>query len=164
MQYGTKKGQDIYDIAVITYGSPLYAVKLCTDNGIDLTSDLTGLSLYYDETIKQLNDTAFKVPASIPNVVDNRYTFEEVQSIYDLALMWGFGIDNCIEFFNKIGVNCDTVNTRGITFDVTKNKSKLSDFITLNRIKLATNTKNIQRAVWDGEYIIWDGEFILTWN
>ena len=102
MLYEVRQGESIYDVAVKLYGSVSYCVKLCEDNGIDLNTDISHLFLEYDPSIKTRVNVQFTLN-SITQVPDRSYFIKEGQSIYDLALMFGYGIENVA--FRKFGRN-----------------------------------------------------------
>lgn len=161
MQYEVKQGEDIYDVTVKLYGSVSYCVKLCEDNAINLDADISHLILTYDASIKTAVNVEFRLN-SITNPPDKNYFIKEKQSIYDLAIMFGYGIERVVEFINQHSFTLDSVNIGGQTILVTKIKTKLSDFVTLNNIKFSTEPSIVDEFyVWDGVYVIWDGVYQL---
>jgi len=164
MQYEVKNGETIFDVAVNVYGSVAYCVKLAEDNSIDLFTDITNYSLYYDPLIKNKVNIEFRIN-TIPAQVDNSYFIKKNQSIYDLALMFGYGIENVVDFVKQYNFDSlDNIFISGTTFNVTKVNTKLSNYVTLNNIIFGTNlTDSPEKLVWDGQFIIWDGTSKITW-
>ena len=160
MLYEVRQGESIYDVAVKLYGSVSYCVKLCEDNGIDLNTDISHLFLEYDPSIKTRVNVQFTLN-SITQVPDRSYFIKEGQSIYDLALMFGYGIENVAAFCSQHFESLDETSIGGQTILVTKIKTKLSQFVTLNNLQFATTIAGGDKAIWDGEFGIWDGTFIL---
>lgn len=125
MQYEVKNGQTIYDVAVVVYGSPQYAVKLSVDNNIDITDSIDGLSLYYDERIKANVIARSIVQSEVLSQPDNNYLIKSLQSIYDLALQFGYGIDRLVEFVSTTGMNYNNFSNAGQTIVVTQQNTDL---------------------------------------
>lgn len=138
MLYEVKEGESIYDVTVKLYGSVSYCVKLCEDNSISLDSDIAHLFLEYDASIKTLTNVEFRLN-SITQVPDKSYFIKEGQSIYDLALMFGYGIEGVAAFCQMHFSSLDELDISGQTILVTKIKTKLSQFVTLNNLKFTTN-------------------------
>jgi hypothetical protein len=125
MQYEVKNGQTIYDVAVVVYGSPQYAVKLSVDNNIDITDSIDGLSLYYDEKIKANVIARSIVQSEVLSQPDNNYLIKSLQSIYDLALQFGYGLDRLVEFVSTTGMNYTNFSNAGQTIVVTQQNTDL---------------------------------------
>ncbi len=92
MLYAVKNGQDIYSVAVQLYGDAQYSVKLCTDNDLTITDSIEGLTLTYDDTIKRNVVAATIRQQNTPKQPDNSYFIKKTQSVYDLALQFGYAI------------------------------------------------------------------------
>ena len=119
MQYEVKQGQTIYDVAVLLYGDSQYAVKLAVDNGIDITDNIAGLTLVYNEflkpkVLKRMAQTNLIVP-----IVNNTYKVQQGQSIYDLPLQFNYGIDQMALFFQQVGISVDNIDIAGSEISVT---------------------------------------------
>lgn len=125
MQYEVKNGQTIYDVAVVVYGSPQYAVKLSVDNNIDITDSIDELSLYYDEKIKANVIARSIVQSEVLSQPDNNYLIKSLQSIYDLALQFGYGLDRLVEFVSTTGMNYTNFSNAGQTIVVTQQNTDL---------------------------------------
>lgn len=153
MLYKVQNNESIYDVTVKLYGNVKYVIKLCVDNSINLNSDIENLVLEYDASIKNSVPDEFRLNY-IPPTPDNNYMIMQNQSIYDLSLMFGYGIENCLTFFLQQNYNCDTIAIGGNIL-VSKNKTRLSDYVTLNSIKFATNiddSTSYYRLLEDGYY------------
>jgi hypothetical protein len=118
MQYEIKQGQSIYDVAVLLYGDATYAVKLCNDNDLQISStDFTGVVVNYNEALKKF---VLRPQIFIPKVVDDNYLVRQQQSTYDLAIMFNYGIDNFAEFLQTVGLEASEINAANTTIQVTK--------------------------------------------
>lgn len=82
------------------------------------------------------------------------YVIREGQSIYDLAIQFGYTLNGVGEFlkdFPQLGSVANT-NIAGISILVTNRPNKLGDYLSLQNIKLATSVVSI-----DGEWILRTG-------
>jgi hypothetical protein len=160
MLYEVKQNEDIYDVTVKLYGSVSYCVKLCEDNDISLTDDIQHLTLVYDESVKSKVNVEFRLN-SIPSTVNNAYFIKETQSIYDLALMMGYGIDGIVNFMNASGLtDLDNNNISGQEIFVTKIKTRLSQYVLLNNISFATGfTDSNFRLLESGDFRLLENGF-----
>lgn len=120
MLYVVKNGQDIYQVAVIVYGDAQYSVRLCTDNGITITDSIEGLSLIYDPAIKRAVDAAAIRQQNTPKQPDNSYYIKQMQSVYDLALQFGYGLNRVAEFCKLTGLDITSDEIGGSEIQVTK--------------------------------------------
>jgi len=167
MLYEIKQQDTIQDVAIKLYGRPEYAVKLIDDNPdlISFVSFPAGVSIYYDEAFKSEMLQFFPLPSVPVNTEIPIYTIEAGQSAYDLAVMWGYGINGVIEFMEAAGIESLTdQDLSGQTFQLAKKQSNISNYITSKEITFATN------AVIDltpappitGSFILLEsGDFIL---
>ena len=120
MQYVVKNGQGIYDVAVLLYGDAQYSVKLCNDNGLTITDSIEGLTLTYDETIKPKVEAAAIKQQNTPKQPDNTYFIKQVQSVWDLALQFGYGLNRVAEFCQLTGLNISSNAIGNQQIQVTK--------------------------------------------
>jgi hypothetical protein len=120
MQYVVKAGQGIYDVAVQLYGDAQYSVKLCTDNNLTITDSIDGLTLTFDDTIKRNVVAATIRQQNTPKQPDNTYYIKQMQSVYDLALQFGYGIDRVAEFCELTGLDITSVDVASVEIQVTK--------------------------------------------
>ncbi len=120
MLYVVKNGQNIYDVAVIVYGDAQYSVKLATDNGLTITDSIEGLTLTYDPAIKRAVDAAAIRQQNTPKQPDNTYYIKQQQSIWDLALQFGYGLNKAVEFATLTGLDITSNNIGGSEIQVTK--------------------------------------------
>ena len=120
MQYVVKNGQGIYDVAVLLYGDAQYSVKLCTDNNLTITDSIEGLTLTFDDTIKRNVVAATIRQQNTPKQPDNTYYIKQMQSVYDLALQFGYGIDRVAEFCELTGLDITSVDVASVEIQVTK--------------------------------------------
>jgi hypothetical protein len=120
MQYVVKNGQVIYDVAVLLYGDAQYSVKLCTDNNLTITDSIEGLTLTYDDTVKRNVVAATIRQQNTPKQPDNTYYIKQMQSVYDLALQFGYGINRVAEFCELTGLDITSVDVASVEIQVTK--------------------------------------------
>ena len=156
MQYVVKQGQVIYDVAVQLYGDAQYSVKLCTDNNISITDTIEGLTLTYDEFIKKNIIAAAIKQQNTPQQPDNRYYIKQTQSVYDLALQFGYGIDEVANFCQLTGLDITSDSVGGQIIQVTK----LPNNLPLNSI-FATQFFEEQVV---GYILMEDGFYLLQEN
>jgi hypothetical protein len=156
MQYVVKQGQVIYDVAVQLYGDAQYSVKLCTDNNISITDAIEGLTLTYDEFIKKNIIAAAIKQQNTPKQPDNSYYIKQTQSVYDLALQFGYGIDEVANFCQLTGLNITSDSVGGQIIQVTK----LPNNLPLNSI-FATQFFEEQVV---GYILMEDGFYLLQEN
>ena len=155
MQYEVKFGQTIYDVSVIVYGSPQYAVKLSVDNGIDITDSIVGLSLYFNETIKPNVVASAIVQSEIISTPNNNYFVKSLQSTYDLCLQFGFGLDRYVDFVSTTNMSFLNIDESGTTIVVTQQNKNLP-----NNLNFATQIvyDNIPQVT---EYLLQENGFYL---
>lgn len=117
-QYKVLESENIYILANKLYGSLEYVFKLAIDNDIvDITSDLSGLTLVYDETIKPLNSQPLDLKETLNISKMRSYNVMQKQSIFDLVLnttgdfetLVNFTVTNNIQDISNIG-DLETVN------------------------------------------------------
>jgi hypothetical protein len=156
MQYVVKNGQVIYDVAVQLYGDAQYSVKLCTDNNITITDSIEGLTLTYDEFIKKNIIAAAIKQQNTPQQPDNSYYIKQTQSVYDLALQFGYGIDEVANFCQLTGLDITSDSVGGQIIQVTK----LPNNLPLNSI-FATQFFEEQVV---GYILMEDGFYLLQEN
>lgn len=156
MQYVVKAGQGIYDVAVQLYGDAQYAVKLCTDNNLTITDSIEGLTLSYNEFIKKAVVSAAIRQQNTPKQPDNSYYIKQTQSVYDLAIQFGYGINRVAEFCHITGLDITSDNVGGVIIQVTK----LPNNLPLNTI-FATQFVPNEVA---GYILLEDGFYLLQEN
>lgn len=137
-QYKVLVNENIYILANKLYGGLEYVYKLAIDNDIeDITSDLSGLTLYYDETIKPLNSQSLELKETL-NISNIRtYKVLQKQSIFDIVLnttgdfesLVNFAVSNSIEEISNVGnlINVNYTNTNNAFREwAIKNKKQFS--------------------------------------
>jgi hypothetical protein len=120
MQYVVKAGQGIYDVAIQLYGDAQYSVKLCTDNDLTITDSIEGITLTYDDTIRRNVVSAAIKQQNTPQQPDNSYYIKQMQSVYDLALQFGYGLNRVAEFCQLTGLDITSTSVGGNEIQVTK--------------------------------------------
>jgi hypothetical protein len=120
MQYVVKAGQGIYDVATQLYGDAQYSVKLCTDNDLTITDSIEGLTLTYDDTIRRNVVSAAIKQQNTPQQPDNSYFIKQTQSVYDLALQFGYGLNRVAEFCQLTGLDINSTDVGSQIIQVTK--------------------------------------------
>lgn len=96
-EYKVKDNQDIFAVAVELYGSPAYAFKIANDNDLEINDSLTGLTIEYDETIKDDILTPFLIVTEPSKNLVQTFIPASNQSIFDIALMTTGSIENIIQ-------------------------------------------------------------------
>lgn len=81
------------------------------------------------------------------------------QSIYDLAIMYGYGIEGITQFMSDTGINSVEQSLLNTTIQVTKKDNNLSNYINSQRIVLASD---IRVVVSEGALLTDDGFQLLT--
>lgn len=166
MQYEVKEGQSVYDVALLLYGDATFAVKLVNDNP-DLLSldnlDIAYIVVSYDETIKPTIKPFLIIDGSVISDKKPSYIIPNSQSIYDLAIMYGYGIENIVQFIQDTPqlLNIDNTDIAGIDILVTKKSTNLSNYISLQNKVLATNSS---LSASDGFLLLQNGGYILLQN
>jgi myo-inositol-hexaphosphate 3-phosphohydrolase len=120
MQYVVKNGQGIYDVAVLLYGDAQYSVKLCVDNDITITDSIEGLTLTYDDKIKREVVSASIRQQNTPKQPDNSYYIKQTQSVWDLVLQFGYGLNRAVEFTQMADIDITSTDIGGQIIQVTK--------------------------------------------
>jgi hypothetical protein len=120
MQYVVKAGQGIYDVAIQLYGDAQYSVKLCTDNDLTITDSIEGLTLTYDDTVRRNVVSAAIKQQNTPQQPDNSYFIKQTQSVYDLALQFGYGLNRVAEFCQLTGLDITSTSVGSQIIQVTK--------------------------------------------
>lgn len=160
MLYVVKAGQGIYDVAVQLYGDAQYAVKLCTDNNLTITDSIEGLTLVFDEFIKKAVVSAAIRQQNTPKQPDNSYYIKQTQSVYDLAIQFGYGINRVAEFCQVTGLDITSDNVGGVIIQVTK----LPNNLPLNTIfatQFVTNEVAGYILLEDGFYLLQENDYKL---
>ena len=155
MQYVVKAGQGIYDVAIQLYGDAQYSVKLCTDNDLTITDSIEGLTLTYDETIRRNVVSAAIKQQNTPQQPDNSYFIKQTQSVYDLALQFGYGLNRVAEFCQLTGLDITSTDVGTQIIQVTK----IPNNIPFGSI-FATQSKN-EAAVIPYFILLEDGFYLL---
>ena len=102
-KYKIRANETIEDVTAKLYGSLDYQTKLANDNSLSYAQDLTGITVFYDETIAKKEDN------SINSVVFASQVFAHVsrfrQTSLDLCLMYRQSLDDYVDFIQESGVN-----------------------------------------------------------
>jgi hypothetical protein len=72
------------------------------------------------------------------------YKIKQGQSIYDLSLLYGYGIEGVVEFLKDAPqlVSLDNIKLGGINIDVTKKQTQLSEYLNLYATGIASLFQN----------------------
>lgn len=158
MQYVIKETQTIIDVSVIVYGSPDYALKLVEDNTslLEITNEtIAGITIEYDESIKPQINALTVFGNQIISPIDNNYLIKQGQSIFDLAISYGYNLDKIIQFLNLAGFsNLDEINIGNTTINVTINADATANNLILQNKQLATNIEEVSN--WILRYGFWE--------
>lgn len=152
MQYVIKQNQSIYDVALQLYGDASYCVKLLTDNpdlGSLANPDIANITVNYDETIKPTIKPALIVSNEVISDVKPFYLGKQGQSIYDVSIMFGYGIEGVVQFMKDINFNSLRDNIANFPIYVTKINTNLSNFLFLNSKVLSTGVYKINSLQTD---------------
>lgn len=68
------------------------------------------------------------------------------QSIYDLAIMYGYGVEGITQFMSDTGINSIESSLLNRTIQVTKKDNNLSNYINSQRIVLASDIRVVVSA------------------
>jgi len=128
MQYEVKQGQSIYDVAVLLYGDAQQSVRLCVDNNISISADITGLVLEYEANVKAQNITNNNVLTLVQVPPDEAYVIKQQQSNYDLCLHYGYTLDRYADFINDSALPASEVNNVGAEIVVTRQNNNLISY------------------------------------
>jgi hypothetical protein len=96
-EYRVKDGQNIFDVSVDIYGVSDYAFLLLKKNGLDLSDNLSGKTIYYD----QINTSAFKIEKKKEENTNKVYEAKDGQNIFDLALQLYGDIEKTIKIISE---------------------------------------------------------------
>jgi hypothetical protein len=68
------------------------------------------------------------------------YKIKHGQSIYDLSLLYGYGVENVVQFLKDAPklISLDNIRLGGIDIDVTKRNSLLTDYLNLYATGIAS--------------------------
>jgi hypothetical protein len=152
--YLGKNGQTIYDISIELYGDVSAVLTLLQWNDtITLTSDLSGMNIYYESLVFD----GFKPVVTEEKSNKKTVTIKSNQSIFDLSLQ----IFGTVERVFEVG-NLST-NLEGVNFSYEYENTAVASYFYNKKISVSTLYKidTSYRIIWDGEYNIWDGVFYL---
>lgn len=119
--YKPLQGETIYDIAIKLYGDMTLGLsELLSNNEIDLdSSDLSGLTLYYDPTATRSYP---RIPIVEVNGSVVQYVTSEGQSVYDLAIQLYGSLDAGLPVLLSKGFSLNQFVATGTTIEYTPGK------------------------------------------
>lgn len=123
-QYTVLVGENIYLLSNKLYGSLEYVFKLANDNNIsDITADLAGFDLYYDESIKPSNSQPLELKPILSVNNKRTYTVGQKQSIFDIVNNTTGDIESVVSLCIDNGISdLSNVNdVTNITYNYTSN-------------------------------------------
>lgn len=143
MQYVIKQGESIYDVALKLYGDASFAVTLLNDNPLlDNVSNesIANIDVYYNELLKVSTKAPLIVSNAILSDTKPMYIVKNRQSIYDLSLTYGYGIEGVVGFLsdNPQLNNLNDFNINNKTILVTKKQNNISSALILQNKVLET--------------------------
>jgi hypothetical protein len=94
--YKVKQGETIYNIALNLYGEVSYAFKLANDNDIAIDANIDGLTLVYDDAVKDTVLEPLIIPEPIKKNVIQTYVSRFGQSIFDISLNLTGSVENAL--------------------------------------------------------------------
>lgn len=88
------------------------------------------------------------------------------QSIYDLSIIYGYGMDSIIKFIQLSGLDSlNNINISGSKIDVTLNPLATADKLILQNSKLNTGIEDdINYIVDDSDNMLGDNNFALVYK
>lgn len=88
------------------------------------------------------------------------------QSIYDLSIIYGYGMDSIIKFIQLSGLDSlNNINISGAKIDVTLNPLATADKLILQNSKLNTGIEDdINYIVDDSDNMLGDNNFALVYK
>lgn len=138
-QYTALVNENIYILTNKLYGSLEYVFKLANDNNIsDITADLAGIDLYYDETIKPSNSQPLELKPILSINNKRTYTIGQKQSIFDIVNNTTGDIESLISLCidNSISDLSNVNDVKNITYTYTNNAFR--DWAIKNKKEFAT--------------------------
>ncbi len=142
MQYVIKSNQNIYDVALLLYGDANYCIKLIEENPllINLSNqNIANISVVYDASIKPTIKPSLIVSNSVISDKKPEYLIKKGQSIYDLAIMWGYGIESILNFIKDSSLSNLIESQENKTIFVPKINTNISNFISLQNKVFSTS-------------------------
>jgi len=103
-------GQNIEDICVLTYGSTEYLTELLSMNGLTFDSDVTGLTLVWDDSL------SYNVPSSIDSGKINTtssilsWVGFDGQTMYDVALQTQTTLESIVKLSLDNNISLNSIN------------------------------------------------------
>jgi len=121
--YRVPEGDNIFDVALATYGTVENAIQLLIDNKIDgLDFDLKGkaLTLKFDETLVFQKESP--LVKQTKSKIITTHIVSDGQSLFDVALQVGYTLDSIIELARKnfISINDNLRSQQVLNFDTEK--------------------------------------------
>ena len=167
MQYVINENENIFDVAIKLYGDSVFAVKIVMENSAVITlsnNNIANIEIEYDETVKESLSRLLMFDDVVISDVISLYKVQEGQSIYDLALMWGYGIENITDFIKDIGIENINSIVKNLVISVTKKDDNLSNYLSLQNKVLATDILIINNGLLtdDGDPLLDDDGFWST--
>ena len=160
--YIVKKGQSIYDLAII-FGYGIEQVvqfsEIIGADNIEQNLENTIIS------VTKINTNLSPIKINIVSDLKPNYVVKKGQSIYDLALIFGYGIEGVVQFSQIINANNIEENLENKIIIVTKINTKLSNLIILENKILSTDISIFNGLLTnDGEPLLDDDNFWLNVN
>ena len=157
LEYKVLNGQTIEDVAVLTYGSIDFVSQLITDNNLTFDSDITGLTLIWDNTLTNTIPSSINVNNTIIESDLSSVIGQYGQSFYDVAIHTQATIENVIQLAIDNNISINNLNDiKGL--EITYSKSNIKNFAIYNFIS------NLNTGVSSGLLTTGKGSFNDSFN
>jgi len=138
-QYKVLNNENIYLLANKLYGSLEYVYNLIIDNDIeDITADLVGTDLYYDESVKASNKQPLELKPILSTNNKRTYIVGQKQSIFDVVMNTTGDYQSLITFAvdNNIADLTDINSVQSVTYN--NNNNAFRDWAIKNKVIFST--------------------------
>lgn len=138
-QYKVLDGENVYILSNKLYGSVDYVGKLIIDNNItDLSINLAGTLIEYDETIKYSVVDTLTLKEKVKENELLSYVAGENQSVFDLCLNLIGDLEQIVSFAKNSTLGRLQGNTASQTFYYNKTNNPIVKYSEKNNYKFAT--------------------------
>ncbi len=151
-EYKVRDNEDLFRIATELYGSPSYAFRLASENGIEINSELPK-TLQYSDTAKNDVLSPFVIQNSVSNL-SQTYVALENQTIFDVMLMSVGEFGSIVGFIRNStidSINQEIKNSDRFVYMDTKNKVKT--YLKITGRTFSTKTKEQRSQEFDNSFV-----------
>ena len=144
-QYKILEGENLYIVSVKLYGSVDYVMKLAIDNNIeDITADLSGLVVEYDETIKSEVMQTLVLKTGAEQSKTKTFKGRQGQSIFDICLVTTGDLESIVTLIKGSTMENITDIVNGVTFSYELTNNALKQYADKNKYIYQTGTELVQ--------------------